>query len=199
MNTQPLKDNNTVPVSQVSLHRNGIAHIEHKGCVVGPESLEFVFSRDSINDVMKSLVINSESKENPDIMYNANGNDTVGATLLGSAPSGHYLSEFLHKLRGVNISVKVIHQNGDLTKTESTREGIVMGLQVEMNQNLGFNLVPKNEKENGNENNNNKDFLLMYSPTQNESNGIFSIPLRDVVGIDILSEEVKHKFKGNSS
>lgn len=196
-NLLPSNAINSFPVTQVSLHRNGIAQIEHKGAVVGPQSFEFAFAADSINDVMKSLVFDSESKENPEIKYDPFANDSVGKSLLSSQPGVNFLSEFLHKLRGVSISITKLNRTTNSTEnsqsSNSSQEvrGQVVGIQTgELNS-----LIPVNplalKKEDGDKTNENREFLMLYTDA-----GMINVPLRDIIGIDILSEEIKNKFQG---
>lgn len=97
-----------IPVTRIALFSSGVSFVEHSGTVSGHTSILLPFSRESVNDVLKSLVVHDVESRNPSVTYDSE--DTLIRTLkslsvdLSENPG---LAEILHSLRGYEVQVAV--------------------------------------------------------------------------------------------
>jgi len=59
----------TLPLKKVSLFSSGVGYFEHSGVITGKTSVRLLFNRNTINDALKSLVINDADSSSPSVRY----------------------------------------------------------------------------------------------------------------------------------
>ncbi|HKL85254.1 MAG TPA: hypothetical protein VJ861_02855, partial [Treponemataceae bacterium] len=98
----------TLPLTEVSLFSSGVGYFEHSGYITGDTVLAFDFAENTVNDVLKSLIIIDSETKNPSVTYAAE--NTLEKTLkslkidLSETPD---ISTLLSSLRGTEVELYV--------------------------------------------------------------------------------------------
>jgi hypothetical protein len=112
-----------LPLKKASLFSSGVAYFEHSGTVTGNERLTLPFNTNTINDALKSLVINDTDSGSPSINYPSE--TTLYRTLKNlkidlSTQGG--LLDMLKNLQGAEIIIRAADEEG---RIEQVRGRIV--------------------------------------------------------------------------
>jgi hypothetical protein len=59
----------SLPLKRIVIFSSGLGYFEHSAAISGPSVISLPFSRNAINDALKSLVINDPSSANPSVVY----------------------------------------------------------------------------------------------------------------------------------
>ncbi|MDR0624485.1 MAG: DUF4139 domain-containing protein [Treponema sp.] len=97
-------DSSPLPLRKITIYSSGVAFFEHSGTLTDPARIQFPFKLDTVNDALKSLVINDPASVSPSITYPSE--QLLGETLrnLSVDLSGNPgMAEILSRLRGEEV------------------------------------------------------------------------------------------------
>lgn len=97
-----------IPIRKIALFSSGVGYFEHSGSVSGNTGVNLPFQVDSVNDALKSLIINDPGSASPSVTYPSE--DTVAYTLrsLSVDLSGNPgIADILRALQGAELTVSV--------------------------------------------------------------------------------------------
>jgi hypothetical protein len=110
MAAQSMRDeggkNSALPLKKIALFSSGLAYHEHSGVLNGQAQVILPFKVGSVNDALKSLVLNDSASANPSIIYQSE--QTLLQTLkslridLSDAPD---MASILSRLRGAEVDI----------------------------------------------------------------------------------------------
>ncbi|MDU1911617.1 hypothetical protein [Fusobacterium sp.] len=113
--------NSEVPIKKVTLYSSGVGYFEHKGYLENSSKLSFLFEKNALNDVLKSMIIYDPTTELPLISYSSE--ETFRRTLESlsiNLENNPTLIEILNALRGAEIEIS----------TDKKITGKIMGAEV---------------------------------------------------------------------
>ncbi|HHU37191.1 MAG TPA: DUF4139 domain-containing protein [Treponema sp.] len=154
-------------IKKISLFSSGVSFVEHSGRASGSVSVTLPFHRNSVNDVLKSLVIHDPQSADQSITYASE--DTLQKTLqslsvdLSRNPG---IAEILDSLRGSEVSVCV----------PETITGRIIGVETQ--------LIDINESKSQK-----RSFLNLHT-----DNGLRRIELSEVSSFTFTDPVIKHDF-----
>ncbi|HKL85239.1 MAG TPA: hypothetical protein VJ861_02780 [Treponemataceae bacterium] len=132
----------TLPLTEVSLFSSGVGYFEHSGYITGDTVLDFDFPENTVNDVLKSLVIIDSETKNPSVTYAAE--NTLEKTLkslkidLSETPD---ISTLLSSLRGTEVELFVPEKITGIILGTEMRPSVTPGVfdtYVSINGSLGI-------------------------------------------------------------
>ncbi|MDR1239474.1 MAG: DUF4139 domain-containing protein [Treponema sp.] len=95
-----------VPLRRIVIYSSGVAYFEHSGTLSGPARLRLPFKFNTVNDALKSLVLNDPASASPLISYPLEQNLWEALQSLGIDLSGDPgITEILSQLRGEEVEV----------------------------------------------------------------------------------------------
>ncbi len=96
----------TLPLSEVTLYRSGVAAFAHRGQIQGDASLELAFGADELSDVLKSLVVIDRNASAPPVAAYA-PNRNLGSILSDyTIDPRQPLMSLLENLRGEDVRLR---------------------------------------------------------------------------------------------
>jgi hypothetical protein len=95
-----------LPLRKIIIYSSGVAYFEHSGALPGPAQLRLSFKLDTVNDALKSLVLNDPASASPLISYPSEQNLRETLRSLSVDLSGDPgMAEILSRLRGEEVEV----------------------------------------------------------------------------------------------
>jgi hypothetical protein len=103
-------DSAGVPLRKITIYSSGVACFEHSGTLSGPARIRLPFKQNTVNDALKSLVLNDPVSASPLISYPSEQNlwetlRSLSIDLAGSPEGDPGLAEILSRLRGEEVEV----------------------------------------------------------------------------------------------
>ena len=153
-----------LPLKKVVILTSGLAYYEHSGSVSGSAVLNFPFRLDTINDALKTLVINDPASANPSITYQSE--NTLIQTLrslnidLSDMPD---FAAILVRLRGVEVQIT----------TSSVITGRIIGIEYRSVAGQNFMMI-------------NEPWLLI-----NTRSGMMSFNLKEISSISFTDSAIE--------
>ena len=161
-------DNSPLPLRRVALYSSGIAYFEHSGNLVSTVEISLPFDEGSVNDALKSLVVNDPASSSPAVRYAAE--NTLERTLkslkidLSGNPG---IGEILNGLKGAEL---------ELSAPNPIR-GRIIGVENRPTSLSGLNYTPSSQAW---------EAWLSISTGQ----GIRSIAVKDIASFRFIDESI---------
>jgi CHASE3 domain sensor protein len=98
----------SLPLKRVVILTSGLAYYEHSGSVNGSVNINIPFKLNSVNDALKTLIINDSSSANPSVTYQAENTlaETLRSLSVDLSDNPDYAA-ILSRLRGAQAEVTV--------------------------------------------------------------------------------------------
>ncbi len=161
---------NELPVRRVACFISGVGYFEHRGEVTGDSEVRLLFSRDQMNDILKSLVaLDPGGEAAPTVIYPSReplerALKSFGVDLSGDPSPG----ELLGSLRGAAVAIEAPERI----------EGKVLTVETRTEQVVPTRTVLE------------KDYLSLVTPE-----GIRTVPLDSITGLTLVEENLNAELE----